>query len=50
MSRALGVTKGSWSIYTKEILAIIEVIRTWRLYILGRKFFIQIYQKSLKYF
>jgi hypothetical protein len=29
MSRALGVTKLSWSTYTKEMLAIIEAIRLW---------------------
>ncbi|RVW67435.1 Retrovirus-related Pol polyprotein from transposon 17.6 [Vitis vinifera] len=50
MSRALGVTKRSWSIYAKEMLAIVEAIRTWRPYILGRKFFIPTDQRSLKYF
>ncbi|KAL6332966.1 hypothetical protein AAG906_019980 [Vitis piasezkii] len=50
MSRALGVTKRSWSIYAKEMLAIVEAIRTWRPYILGRKFFIRTDQRSLKYF
>lgn len=49
MSRALGVFKLSWSIYAKEMLAIIEAIRTWRPYLLGRKFFIQTDQRSLKY-
>ena len=29
MSRALGVTKKSWSIYAKEMLAIVEVIHVW---------------------
>ncbi|RVW31621.1 Transposon Tf2-11 polyprotein [Vitis vinifera] len=50
MIRALGVTKRSWSIYAKEMLAIVEAIRTWRPYILGRKFFIRTDQRSLKYF
>ncbi|KAL6334474.1 hypothetical protein AAG906_016015 [Vitis piasezkii] len=36
MSRALGVAKKSWSTYAKEMLAIIEAIRTWRPYLLGR--------------
>lgn len=50
MSRALGVMKKTWSTYAKEMLAIVEVIRLWRPYILGRKFFIQTNQRSLKYF
>ena len=49
MSRALGVTKQSWSTYAKEMLAIIEAIRIWRPYLLGRKFIIQTDQRSLKY-
>ncbi|KAL9429506.1 hypothetical protein AB3S75_031335 [Citrus x aurantiifolia] len=49
MSRALGVTKKSWSTYAKEMLAIIEAIRVWRPYLLGRKFIIQTDQRSLKY-
>ena len=50
MSRALGMTKKSWSTYAKEMLAIVEAIRTWRPYLLGHKFFIQTDQRSLKYF
>ena len=50
MSRALGVTKKTWSTYAKEMLAIVEAIRTWRPYILGKKFIIQTDQQSLKYF
>ena len=49
MSRALEVTKKSWSTYAKEMLAIVEAIRTWRPYLLGQKFYIQTYQRSLKY-
>ncbi|KAH9685457.1 hypothetical protein KPL70_013962 [Citrus sinensis] len=49
MSRALGVSKKSWSIYAKEMLAILEAIRMWRPYILGQKFIIQTDQQSLKY-
>lgn len=49
MSRALGVTKRTLSIYAKEMLAILQAVHTWRLYLLGRKFFIQIDQRSLKY-
>jgi hypothetical protein len=36
MSRALGVSKKSWSTYAKEMLAIVEAIRMWRPYLLGR--------------
>jgi hypothetical protein len=49
MSRALGISKRSWSVYAKEMLAIVEAIRIWRPYLLGRKFIIRTYQKSLKY-
>jgi len=45
MSRALGVTKLSWSTYAKEMLA----IRLWRPFLLGKKFFIQTDHRSLKY-
>ena len=50
MSHTLGIGKQAWSIYAKEMLAIIKAIRTWRPYVLGRKFFFQIDHKSLKYF
>lgn len=49
MSRALGPSKQSLSTYAKEMLAILQAIRTWRPYLLGRKFFIQTDQRSLKY-
>ncbi|KAA8525489.1 hypothetical protein F0562_007344 [Nyssa sinensis] len=49
MSWALGTSKLSWSIYAKEMLAIIEAIRIWRPYLLGRKFYIQMDKCSLKY-
>ena len=35
MSRALGISKRTWSIYAKEMLAIVEAIRSWRPYLLG---------------
>lgn len=50
MSRALGISKRAWSIYAKEMLVIVEAIRTWRPYLLGRKFFIRTDHRSLKYF
>ena len=49
MNRALGITKQSWSTYAKEMLAIVQAIRTWRPYLLGQKFYIQTDQRSLKY-
>lgn len=49
MSWALGVTKQSWSTYTKEMLAIVQAIQTWCPYLLGRKFYIQTNYYSLKY-
>ena len=49
MSQALGTSKLSWSIYTKEMLFIIEAKRTWCSYLLGQKFYIQTDQCSLKY-
>ena len=50
MSRALRVTKKSWSTYAKEMLAIVKAICMWQSYLLGQKFYIQTYQRSLKYF
>jgi hypothetical protein len=32
------------------MLAIVQAIRTWRPYLLGRQFYIQTDQRSLKYF
>ena len=50
MSRALGVSKRSWSTYAKEMLAILQAVHTWRLYLLGKKIFIQTDHRNLKYF
>ncbi|KAE8676551.1 hypothetical protein F3Y22_tig00111584pilonHSYRG00153 [Hibiscus syriacus] len=50
MIRALGITKQTWSIYAKEMLAIVEAIRLWRPYLLGHKFYIITDQRSLKFF
>lgn len=49
MSRALGINKQNWSIYAKEMLAIIQAIQTWRTYLLGRKFYIHTDQSSFKH-
>lgn len=49
MSRALGLAKKAWSTYAKEMLAVVEVVRTWRPYLLGQQFVIQMDQQSLKY-
>lgn len=50
MSQALGVANKSWSTYIKEMLAIVEAIRAWRSYLLGRKFIIRTNQCNLKDF
>lgn len=50
MSRALGVAKKSWFTYAKEMLAIVEAICLWWPYLLGWNFYMQIDQRSLKYF
>ena len=50
MSQALEITKRTWSIYAKEMLAIVEANQTLRPYILGQKLFIQTNQRSLNYF
>lgn len=47
MSKAINQTKRGWSTYVKEMLAIIEAIRLWRPYLLGKKFQILTDQKSL---
>jgi hypothetical protein len=49
LSNALGPSKRAWSIYSKEMLAIMEVIKTWRPYLLGQKFQIRTNQNSLKF-
>jgi len=49
MSRALGLSKRTWSTYAREMLAIIVVIQLRRPYLLGCKFLIQTDQRSLKY-
>ena len=49
MSRAPRVAKKSWSSYARKMLAIVEAIHLWHPYILGRKFFIETDQHSLKY-
>ena len=35
MSRALGLSKRSWSTYAREMLAIFQAIQTWRPYLMG---------------
>lgn len=38
MSKGIAATKQTWSIYEKEMLAILEAIRCWRPYLIGRRF------------
>lgn len=47
ISKGLGAVKRSWSTYKNEMLAILEVVRSWRPYLLGRKFQILTDYKSL---
>ncbi|CAH9112482.1 unnamed protein product [Cuscuta epithymum] len=49
MSKALGPTKQAWSTYAKEMLAVLEAVRIWRTYLLGRRFIIYTDQKSLRH-
>lgn len=49
MSRSLGVAKQNWSTYAREMLAIVIAIRTWRPYLMGRRFTIQTDQRSLRF-
>ena len=49
MSRSLGIAKQNWSTYAREMLAIVIAIRTWRPYLLGRRFTIQTDQCSLRF-
>ena len=49
MSQALGLAKKAWSTYAKEMLAVVEVVRMLRPYLLGQRFMIQTDQRSLKY-
>jgi hypothetical protein len=38
MSRALGLSKRTWSTHAREMLAIVVVVQLWRPYLLARKF------------
>lgn len=49
LSKVLGVKKVGWSVYFKEMLAIVEVVRVWRPYLMGRKFIIITDQQPLKH-
>ena len=45
MSKSLGPSKRTWSTYAKEM---VHAIQTWKPYLIGHKFYIQTYQKTLK--
>lgn len=49
LSKALGHKKLAWSVYLKEMVAVLEVIRVWRPYLMGRKFRIVTDQQPLKH-
>lgn len=47
LSKELGVKNFEWSVYIKELMAIVEEIHVWWPYLLGRKFFIVMDQQPL---
>lgn len=47
--KVLGIRKVEWFIYVKEMMAVVEAVRLWRLYLLGRKFIIVIDQQPLRH-
>ncbi|XP_042952257.1 uncharacterized protein LOC122289342 [Carya illinoinensis] len=49
LGKAIGPAKKSWSTYEKEMLAVLEDIKSWRPYLLGRRFKICTDQKSLRH-
>ncbi|PKI64051.1 hypothetical protein CRG98_015583 [Punica granatum] len=49
LSNGLNESKKSWLTYEKEMLAILEAVRYWQTYLLGRQFTIQTDQRSLRY-
>lgn len=49
MSKAIAVSKQTWSTYEKEMLAVLEAIRLWRPYLIGRRFKIITDQRSLQF-
>ncbi|CAA0835568.1 Unknown protein, partial [Striga hermonthica] len=49
LSKALGPARLGLSAYVKEMLAVVEAVRVWRRYLLGRRFRIVTDQQSLKH-
>ncbi|CAA0834237.1 Uncharacterized mitochondrial protein AtMg00860, partial [Striga hermonthica] len=49
LSKALGTTRLGLSVYVKEMLAVVEAVRCWRPYLLGRRFLIVTDQQPLKH-
>ncbi|KAL4379791.1 hypothetical protein GQ457_02G012610 [Hibiscus cannabinus] len=48
-SKSLGVRHQSWSIYDKEMLAVLMAVKKWSSYLLGRHFKIRTDHQSLKF-
>jgi len=48
-SKALAETSLTKSIYEKELMALVLAIQHWRPYLLGRRFMVYTYQRSLRY-
>ena len=49
VSKALGPMKKAWSIYAREMLAMVHAVKVWRPYLLGRKFTIITDQQALRH-
>lgn len=49
LSKALGPRRWEWSVYVKEMMTVLEAVRIWRPYLIGRNFRIVTDQQPLKH-